>query len=73
MDRVFVKLDEKKQSSIIVEEEENTKSGVVVSVGSLVKSVIPGERVIFYRFDDLPVDKDGIVAVREYCLLGVIE
>lgn len=72
MDRVFIKLDEKKQGSIITldEEKEETKSGIVESVGEDVKSVKAGDHVVFFKWDDLPVI-DGLVAAREKDLLGI--
>ena len=72
MDRVFIKPDEKKHGVIMLEDDEETKSGVVVSVGDMVKSVNIGDHVIYFKWDDLPVF-DGIVAVREKSLLGIFE
>lgn len=72
MDRVFIKLDEHK-GSIIIEEDDETKSGVVISVGENVKSVKVGDHVVFYKLDDLPTMENGIVAVREFSLLGKID
>lgn len=72
MDRVFIKPDEKKQGLIIIQDNDETKTGVVVSVGDEVKSVKVGDRVIFFKWDDLPA-LDGLIAVRENSLLGIIE
>lgn len=73
MDRVFIKPDEKKKSAIIeLDDHDETKSGIVVSVGEQVKSVKEGDHVIYYRWDDLPA-VDGLVAVRENSLLGVYD
>ena len=72
MDRVFIKPDEKKQGLIIIQDNDETKTGVVVSVGNEVKSVKEGDRVIFFKWDDLPA-LDGLIAVRESSLLGIIE
>ena len=72
MDRVFIKPDEKKQGLIIIQDNDETKTGVVVSVGNEVKSVKEGDRVIFFKWDDLPA-LDGLIAVRENSLLGIIE
>lgn len=72
MDRVFIKPDEKKQGAIItLKDDDETKSGIVVSVGELVTSVKEGDRVIFFKWDDLPA-LDGLIAVRENSLLGII-
>lgn len=72
MDRVFIKPDEKKQGLIIIQDNDETKTGVVVSKGDEVKSVNIGDRVIFFKWDDLPA-LDGLIAVRENSLLGIIE
>lgn len=73
MDRVFIKPDEKKKGSIIiVEDHDETKSGVVISVGEQVKSVKEGDHVLYFKWDDLPA-VDDMVVVREGCLLGVYE
>lgn len=73
MDRVFIKLDEKPKGTIItIEDHDETKSGYVVSVGEQVKSVKEGDHVIFFHLDDLPA-VEGLVAVREHCLLGVYD
>lgn len=72
MDRIFIKPDEKKQGAIIIEQEEKTKTGIVLSVGEDVKSVKEGDHVIFYDWADLPA-LDGVLAVRESYLLGLIE
>ena len=72
MDRVFIQPDEKKKGVIMLEDDEETKSGIVVSVGELVKSVHVGDHVIYFKWDDLPVF-DGIVALREKSLLGIYE
>ena len=72
MDRVFIKPDENKQGAIIIEDTSRTKTGVVVSVGGDVKSVKEGDHVVFYDWADLPA-LDGVLAVREGYLLGVLE
>ena len=72
MDRIFIKPDQKKQGSIIIEQEEKTKTGIVLSAGEDVKSVKEGDHVIFYDWADLPA-LDGVLAVRESYLLGLIE
>lgn len=72
MDRVFIKPDEKKQGAIIIEDHDETKSGIVVSVGEQVKSVKSGDHVIYFQWDDLPA-VEGLVAVRENSLLGVYD
>lgn len=72
MDRIFIKEDPKKQGAIIIDEETKTKSGIVQSVGELVKSVKVGDHVIFYDWADLPA-LDGLIAIRESYLLGKIE
>ena len=71
-DRVFIKLDTHK-GNIIIDETEETKSGIVVSVGELVKSVKVGDHVIFFKLDDLPTLEKGVSAVRERSLLGKLD
>lgn len=72
MDRVFVRPDKSKQGVIIIDDDQEAKSGVVVSVGEKVKSVRKGDRVIYFKWDDLPL-LDGLVALRERNLLGIYE
>jgi hypothetical protein len=74
MNRVFIKPDEKKQGAIIMTEEEKptTKTGIVQSVGSAVKSVKAGDHVVFYDWMTLPA-LDGLVVATEGYLLGVLE
>lgn len=72
MDRVFIKPDEKKQGAIIIiNDDDESKSGIVLSVGEQVTSVKEGDHVVYFKWDDLPA-LDGIVAVRENSLLGII-
>lgn len=71
MDRVFVRLDEPEKKAIIIEEEQSkTKSGIVQSVGEQVKSVKVGDHIIFHDWDVEALD--GLVAIREKWILGVI-
>ena len=72
LDRVFIKPDEAKKSAIIIENERETKSGIIVCVGENVKSVKKGDHVIYFKWDDLPAI-NGLVAVRENSLLGVLD
>ena len=72
MDRIFIKPDEVKKGAIIIEDNSETKTGVVVSVGEDVRSVKEGDHVIYFKWDDLPA-LDGLVAIREDYLLGLIE
>jgi len=79
MDRVIIRLDEVQEKSkggiILNDDAENVRNiGIVESIGSDVKSVKVGDRVIFHTFDELPIlnDDPNLVAVRERGLLGVI-
>lgn len=75
-DRIFIKLDdEEKPSGLILSDEiRNPRTtGVVVSVGPLVKAVKEGEHVLFHVFDELPTPDKNIVVVREMSILGVFE
>lgn len=71
MDRVFVRLDEPEKKAIIIEEEPSkTHSGIVQSVGEQVTGIKVGDHIIFHDWD---VDAlDGLVAIREKWVLGVI-
>ena len=74
MDRIFVKLDEPEKKAIIMEtkKREYARRGIVQSVGERVKSVQVGDHVIFEQWD-VDVDEiNGLVAIREKMLLGVI-
>lgn len=81
MDRVFIRLDkvqEKSEGGIFLATDNinNVRNiGVVESIGSDVKSVKVGDRVIFHTFDELPtINNDpDLVAMRERGLLGVIK
>lgn len=70
MDRIFVKPDEDKQSAIIMKTKSKTKTGIVQSVGDEVKSVKVGDHIIFYEWDLEALD--GLVAIREKWVLGVL-
>ena len=72
MDRVLIRPDEPQRGLILIEDDRETKSGVVVSAGSDVKSVKKGDHVIYFKWDDLPAP-DGLTVVLEKSLLGVYE
>ncbi|MBQ0114200.1 MAG: hypothetical protein KBT03_13805 [Bacteroidales bacterium] len=76
MDRVFVRLEPlatSKGGIILPETAINERNiGVVESIGSDVKSVKVGDKVLFHTFDDLPTYDPDVVVVRESSLLGVI-
>ena len=77
MDRVFIRLDEKKKKTeggIILTDnaEEERNIGIVESIGEKVKSVKVGDKVLFHKFDDLPTYDPNVVVVREYSLLGIL-
>lgn len=77
MDRVFIRLEEEKTTKggiIMVESVDNPRTiGVVESIGSDVKCVNVGDKVLFHVFDELPTYDKDVVVVRENSILGVFE
>lgn len=77
-DRVFIRLEKQESKTsggiLLPEAFENERTiGVVESVGSDVKMVKVGDKVLFHVFDDLPTPDKNVVVVRENSLLGIIE
>lgn len=72
MDRIIVDLDKEDVNQVIYTGEKKIRNtGTVVSVGPMVDSVQKGDRIIFHKFDELPLpDKDQVV-VRESSVLGI--
>ena len=71
MDRIFVKPDEPVKKAILIDEEPSkTKSGIVQSIGEQVTEVKVGDHIIFHDWDVEALD--GLVAIREKWVLGVI-
>ena len=74
LDRVLIKPEDRKQGAIIVlEDDAEVKAGTIVAVGEDVKSVKPGEKVCYFKWDDLPTPDKEFVVVREKCILGIYE
>ena len=77
MDRVFIKLDDKKtaQGGILMPEmaDDARTTGVVLAVGPEVKCVKEGDHVMFHAFDELPTLKKDVVVVRQNSLLAIFE
>lgn len=74
LDRVLIRPEEKKQGAIIVlEDDAEVKAGTIMAVGEEVKSVRPGEKVCYFKWDDLPTPDSDMVVVREKCILGIYE
>lgn len=78
MDRVFIRLQPKEAATkggiFLTEDHEAERTiGIVESVGPEVKSVKPGNKVLFHVFDELPSYDSDVVVVREKSLLGVFE
>jgi len=74
MDRVFIRLDTKKQSpgGLILTNDAGTRTiGIVESVGPAVTCVKPGDRVLFHCFDELPTYDEDVVVVRQNSILGI--
>ena len=73
LDRVFVKPLEQKQGALIMPEDNEVKFGEIIAIGEDVKSVEVGQKIFYFKWDDLPVFDKGFVVIRERCVLGVIE
>ena len=73
LDRVFVKPLEQKQGALIMPEDTEVKYGEIIAVGEDVKTVTVGQKVFYFKWDDLPVFDKDFVVIRERCILGVIE
>lgn len=75
-DRVFIRVEKPKSAAGLILEDDvqnPPNTGTVESVGELVKSVKVGDKVAFHTFDELETPIEGVVAVREYSLLGVFD
>ncbi len=76
-DRVFVRLGEESKSPAGILLPDNAErprtTGVVESVGSDVRLVKAGDKVLFHVFDELPSPDADVVVVRESSILGVWE
>ena len=72
LDRVFIKLEEPKHNGIIMELDNDRNIGVVLSKGeNVTDSVKVGDKVLFYKREELPSPEKNVVVVRESSLLGV--
>lgn len=77
-DRVFIRLDAKPsatQGGIFLTDiyQPERTIGTVESIGSEVKDIKIGDRVLFHVFDELPTYDPDIVVVRQSSILGVFE
>ncbi len=73
-DRIIIKPEEKKSGAILINAEQKfTGVGVVQSVGERVRGVKEGDKVAFHRFDELPLEDEGLVVIRQKSLLGIWE
>lgn len=77
-DRVIIRLEKEQKTTnggimLTDWEDESPNTGTVESVGELVKSVKVGDRVIFHRFDEIPILEPNLAVVRERSLLGIIQ
>lgn len=71
-DRIIVNLDENMNNSLFYTNEKQIRnSGIVVSVGPQVNVVRPGDKIIFHRFDELPLLEKNQVVIRESSVLGI--
>lgn len=76
-DRVFVRVEPKPEKTpggvlLAADIEEPRTTGIVESVGEQVKTVKPGDRILFHVFDELETPDENIVVVRENSILGVL-
>ena len=71
-DRIIVNLSEDNPTALIYTNEPFVRNkGTVVSVGPRVSVVRPGDKIIFHRFDELPLPEKNQVVVRESSVLGI--
>lgn len=72
-DRIIVKLFDDNNSLIIQPNRLQPKNqGVVLSVGSEVNSVVPGDKIIFHPYDEIALPRENLVVIREKSLLALI-
>ncbi len=73
-DRIIVKLEKDEQSKILINnKQEYANTGIVLSIGDKVKGVEIGDKIVFHRFDELPLGDDGLAVIRQKSLLGIYE
>lgn len=73
-DRIIVKFDESKETTLILNEDYPRRDrGMVICVGDKVKSVKPGDYIIFHLFDEIALPEDGLAVIREKSVLAKIE
>ena len=73
-DRIIIRLDEQEKKQFIVNDNFTHRDrGVVIGIGNMVKSVKPGDHVIFHLFDEIALPDDGLAVIREKSLLAKIE
>lgn len=74
LDRIFVEVEEPKQGAIItLEDDSEVKIGKVVAKGCDVRNVRVGDKVLFFKWDDLPTPDKKITVIREKFVLGICE
>lgn len=73
-DRIIIKPEKNEQSKILFNRQnEFVNSGIVISTGDKVKDVDIGDKILFHRFDELPLPDDGLMVIRQKSLLGIYE
>lgn len=73
-DRIIVKKIEKSTGKILIENEQKyVNEGIVQSVGERVRGVKKGDKIVFHRFDELTLEDEGLVVIRQKSLLGILE
>ena len=71
-DRIIVRLEEDKHRSLIYSGETYiSNKGIVISVGPQISDIKPGDKIVFHRFDELPLPEKNHVVVRESSVLGI--
>ena len=77
-DRIFISLEAEKSTSPLIQIKQmlspsKANQGTVIAIGSAVKSVQKGDKVLFHPFDELETPDPNIVVIREKSLLARID
>lgn len=70
-DRIIVKPEKIESDKFFIANDDNyTNVGIVESIGDRVTGVKIGDKIVFHRFDELPLGKN-LVVIRQKSLLGI--